>query len=147
MIKPIPHQKEEERLKLLQSFCILDSKDDADFDNITAMAAQICNTPIALISLLDENRQWFKSHHGLDIAETPKDYSFCAHAINHKEDLLIIEDARKEERFHDNPFVANEPSVVFYAGVVLKDEQNLPSEHYASFIKSNTTFVKIRLSY
>ncbi len=126
MIRPIPHQKEEQRLKLLRSYCILDSEYDADFDNITAIAAQICNTPIALISLLDENRQWFKSHHGLEISETPKDYSFCAHAINHNEELLIIEDARKEERFRDNPFVVNEPSVVFYAGVVLKDEQNLP---------------------
>jgi signal transduction histidine kinase len=126
MIKPIPHQKEEERLKLLQSYCILDSKYDADFDNITAIAAQICNTPIALISLLDENGQWFKSHYGLDVSETPKDYSFCAHAINHTEELLIIEDAREDERFHDNPLVTNESNIVFYAGVVLKDEQNLP---------------------
>lgn len=126
MIKPLPHQNEEERLKLLQSYCIFDSKYDADFDNITAIAAQICDTPIALITLLDENRQWFKSHHGLDVSETPKDYSFCAHAINHSQELMIIEDARKDERFYDNPFVTNEPSVVFYAGVVLKDKQNLP---------------------
>jgi two-component system sensor kinase FixL len=126
MIKPLPHQNEEERLKLLKSFCIFDSNADPDFDNLTAIAAQICNTPIALISLLDQNRQWFKSHQGLNASETPKDYSFCAHAINHSDEILIIEDARKDERFHDNPLVTSEPNIVFYAGVVLKDNQNLP---------------------
>ena len=126
MNEPLPHKNEEERLKFLQSFCILDSYPDADFENITSITAQICNTPIALISLLDENRQWFKSHHGLNVSETPRDYSFCAHAINHPDELLIIEDARKDERFHNNPLVTGEPNIVFYAGVVLKNEENLP---------------------
>jgi two-component system sensor kinase FixL len=126
MIKPLPHKNEHERLKLLKSFCVLDTEPDADFENITSIAAQICNTPIALISLLDENRQWFKSHHGLNASETPRDYSFCAHAINHSHEILIVEDARKDERFHDNPLVTDEPNIVFYAGVVLKNNQNLP---------------------
>jgi signal transduction histidine kinase len=126
MIKPLSHQNENERLSLLKSFCIFDTKPEEDFENITAIAAQICGTPIALISLLDENRQWFKSHHGLNVSETPKDYSFCAHAINHPEGLLIVEDARKDLRFYDNPLVAGEPSIVFYAGVVLKNSENLP---------------------
>jgi signal transduction histidine kinase len=126
MIKPLPHQNEDERLKLLKSFCVFDSIADPDFDNLTTIAAQICNTPIALISLLDENRQWFKAHHGLNASETPRDYSFCAHAINNSDEILIIEDARKDERFHDNPLVTDEPNIVFYAGVVLKDNQNLP---------------------
>jgi signal transduction histidine kinase len=126
MIRPLPHKNEAQRLKLLKSFCILDSITDPDFENLTSIAAQICNTPIALITLLDENRQWFKSHHGINVSETPKDYSFCAHAINHSDELLIIDDARKDERFHDNPFVTDDPNIVFYAGVVLKNEQNLP---------------------
>jgi signal transduction histidine kinase len=126
MIRPLPHKNEAQRLKLLKSFCILDSITDPDFENLTSIAAQICNTPIALITLLDENRQWFKSHHGINVSETPKDYSFCAHAINHSDELLIIEDARKDERFHDNPFVSDDPNIVFYAGVVLKNDQNLP---------------------
>jgi PAS domain-containing protein len=126
MIKPLPHKNEDSRLNLLRSFCVLDSKPDADFENITSIAAQICNTPIALVSLLDEKRQWFKSHHGLNVSETPKDYSFCAHAINHSDEILIVEDARKDERFYDNPLVTEEPNIVFYAGVVLKNEKNLP---------------------
>ena len=126
MIRPLPHKNEAQRLKLLKSFCILDSITDPDFENLTSIAAQICNTPIALITLLDENRQWFKSHHGINVSETPKDYSFCANAINHSDELLIIDDARKDERFHDNPFVTDDPNIVFYAGVVLKNEQNLP---------------------
>lgn len=126
MIKPIPHQNEEERLKLLQSFSVFNSKADADFDNLTAIAAQICNTPIALISQLDENRKWCKSHHGLNVSEAPKYYSLCTHTINHSDDLLIIEDASKDERFHDNSLVTNEPNIVFYAGIVLKDSKNVP---------------------
>ena len=126
MIKPLLNQNEEERLKLLKSFCVFDTNPEQDFDNITAIAAQICDTPIALISLLDENRQWFKSHHGLNVSETPKDYSFCAHAINQSEEFLIVEDARNDVRFYDNPLVTGEPYIVFYAGVVLKNEQNLP---------------------
>ncbi|MDI1316350.1 ATP-binding protein [Flavobacterium sp.] len=126
MTKALLHQDEEKRLKLLKSFCIFDSNPEKDFDNITAIASQICDTPIALISLLDENRQWFKSHHGLNVSETPKDYSFCDHAINQSEEFLIVEDARNDERFYDNPLVTGEPYIVFYAGVVLKNEQNLP---------------------
>lgn len=126
MTKPLTHKNEIERLQLLKSFCIFDSDPDPDFDNLASIAAQICNTPIALISLLDENRQWFKSHHGLNVSETPRDYSFCAHAINHTDELFIIEDARKDKRFHDNPLVTDEPNIVFYAGVVLKNEENFP---------------------
>jgi signal transduction histidine kinase len=126
MIKPVKHKNEEERIKLLQSYCILDTEPEIDFENLTTIAAQICNVPIALISLLDDKRQWFKSHYGLNAAQTHKDISFCAHAINQSESILIIEDARKDERFHDNPLVTDEPFVIFYAGVVLVNEHNLP---------------------
>lgn len=76
------HEKEEERLKLLDSYSILDTLPEEDYDNLTKLAAEICQTPISLITLLDDHRQWFKSHHGLNIRETPKDQAFCAHAIH-----------------------------------------------------------------
>lgn len=126
MIIPENHKNEKERLKILDSYSILDTLSESDYDNITAIAAEICNTPISLVTLLDKNRQWFKSHHGLSIFETTKDYAFCAHAINRSDDILIIQDTRKDIRFHDNPLVTGEPHIIFYAGVVLKTVDNLP---------------------
>ncbi len=126
MIKPENHKNENERLKIVDSYSILDTISESDYDNLTAIASEICNTPISLVSLLDKNRQWFKSHHGLSVSETPKDYAFCAHAINLNDDILIVQDARKDIRFHDNPLVTGEPHVIFYAGVVLKTIDNLP---------------------
>ncbi len=126
MIKPENHKNEIERLKILLSYSILDTLSESDYDNLTAIASEICNTPISLVSLLDKNRQWFKSHHGLSVSETPKDYAFCAHAINSSDDIFIVQDARKDIRFHDNPLVTGEPYVIFYAGVVLKTIDNLP---------------------
>ncbi|MEP2669382.1 MAG: ATP-binding protein [Cyclobacteriaceae bacterium] len=126
MIKPIDHQREEERLKELESYSILDTLPESDFDNLTAIAATICGTPISLVSLLDDKRQWFKSHHGIDVSETSKELAFCAHAINTPERIFQIKDARKDDRFHDNPIVANDPYVIFYAGVPLITKTGLP---------------------
>tara|TARA_R110000796_G_scaffold252619_2_gene388853 strand:+ start:100502 stop:101704 length:1203 start_codon:yes stop_codon:yes gene_type:complete len=126
MIKPKEHKDEKERLKFLESFSILDTLPEIDYDNLTAIASEICNTPIALVSLLDNNRQWFKSHKGLDISETSKDFAFCGHAINESDNFLIVQDARKDERFYDNPLVVGDPNIVFYAGVVLQNEDKLP---------------------
>ena len=126
MIKPNIHANEKERLQFLDSYSIIDSLPETDYDNLTAIASEICKTPISLVSLLDNNRQWFKSHHGLNVSETDKDIAFCAHAINQDETLFIVPDARKDERFHDNPLVKGEPNIVFYAGVVLKNKKNLP---------------------
>lgn len=126
MIKPTDHQREEERLKELESYSILDTLPESDFDNLTAIAAAICGTPISLVSLLDDKRQWFKSHHGIDVSETSKELAFCAHAINAPERIFQIKDARKDERFHDNPIVANDPHVIFYAGVPLLTKSGLP---------------------
>jgi hypothetical protein len=75
--------RERERLKDLESYSILDTLSETDYDDITAIVAEICGTEISLISLIDDKRQWFKSHHGIDVTETPKDYAFCAHAINY----------------------------------------------------------------
>lgn len=125
MIVPKNHIKEPERLKELKSYSILDTLPESDFDDLTTIAAEICGTPISLISLLDDKRQWFKSHHGLDAIETPKEYSFCGHVIN-QDDLFVVSDARLDERFHDNPLVTGYPYVVFYAGVPLVGDNNLP---------------------
>ncbi len=126
MIKPVDHIREKERLASLLSYEILDTLPEEDYDNLTAIAAEICGTPISLVSLLDDKRQWFKSHHGLPVSETPKEYAFCAHAINGDDDILIVQDSRKDERFHDNPLVTGDPRVIFYAGVPLINNEGLP---------------------
>jgi signal transduction histidine kinase len=116
---PEEPKNELERLKELESYSILDTLSEVDYDNLTEIASEICNTPISLISLIDNKRQWFKSHHGLNATETPKEHAFCAHAINDPNNVFIIEDAREDVRFHDNPLVTNDPLVIFYAGVPL----------------------------
>lgn len=126
MIPPVNHVREKERLLSLESFNIMDTLPEEDYDNLTAIAAQICGTPISLISLLDDERQWFKSNHGLDARETPKEYAFCAHAINEQEDVFIIPDSRQDIRFHDNPLVTDDPRVIFYAGIPLMGDDGLP---------------------
>ena len=126
MISPKDHSKEKERLAALDSYSILDTLPEEDYDNLTAIAAEICGTPISLISLLDNERQWFKSHHGLGATETPKEFAFCALAINDDDDVFIVQDSRTDERFHDNPLVIGEPRVIFYAGIPLTTEEGLP---------------------
>lgn len=114
---PIP-ENEKERLKILQDYKILDTPPCSKFDDLTYLASSICETPIALVSLVDENRQWFKSSYGLDSTETPRDISFCGHAICEK-DLFVVNDSLQDPRFFDNPFVTEEPFVRFYAGAQL----------------------------
>jgi diguanylate cyclase (GGDEF)-like protein len=111
---PLP-KNEAKRLKALHQYNILDTLPELSFDDITRLASYISSTPIALISLVDSDRQWFKSRTGLDAEETPRDISFCSHAIL-ETDMLIVPDARKDERFHDNPLVIGEDKIRFYAG-------------------------------
>jgi len=118
---PLPPH-EQERLAALYSYHILDTATEKDFDELTELASAICGTPIALISLVDKDRQWFKSHHGLNVSQTDRALSFCAYAINKPEELLQIEDATKDKRFKDNQLVTGDPNIVFYAGVPLVDE-------------------------
>lgn len=123
MIKPDIPDNENERIKALQDLNILDTLEEDAYDQLTLIASQICDVPIALVSLIDNDRQWFKSHHGLDVRETPKDIAFCAHAINKPEEILMVEDATKDERFHDNPLSTKAPNVVFYAGAPLNTSE------------------------
>ena len=125
MISAPPTADEEERLNALNRLEILDTLEEQAYDDLTLLAAQICDTPIALVSLIDEERQWFKSHHGLDVCETPKDVAFCAHAI-HGDGLFMVEDSENDERFHDNPLVTDAPHVKFYAGFPLYIEGKYP---------------------
>lgn len=112
------------RVKELQSYNVIGAAEQKDFDFLTRMAAEICGTKISLISLVTDDKQWFLSHYGLKERETSRDYSFCAHAINAPGEPFIVEDARKDDRFHDNPLVEGEPNVIFYAGIPLVNEQD-----------------------
>ncbi|GAA4417969.1 hypothetical protein GCM10023187_50900 [Nibrella viscosa] len=114
------------RLKALNSYSILDSMPEEEYDSITRIATEICRAPISLVSLIDENRQWFKSRQRLKVTETPRDQSFCAHAIIQPDQIFIVSDARQDERFADNPLVTGYPNVVFYAGVPLVDNDGFP---------------------
>lgn len=113
---------EDERLHALREYSILDTLPEQDFDDITKIASEICQTPIALITLVDSDRQWFKSNHGLNVTETPRDYAFCAHAINNPNEILTVKDSREDIRFVDNPLVNGYPNVIFYAGVPLVNQ-------------------------
>ncbi|MGO4816803.1 GAF domain-containing protein [Flavobacterium sp. W22_SRS_FP1] len=107
------------RIKALEEYNILDTMEEKDYDYITKLASQILNTPISLISLIFEDRQWFKSHHGLNVNETPRGLAFCAHAINYPNEVFVVNDARTDPHFSDNPLVVDKPNVIFYAGVSL----------------------------
>lgn len=125
MLKPSPHPDEPRRLKALRGLQVLDTPIEERFEHITRAARQMLRMPIAAISLVDESRQWFKSIQGLDATETSRDDSFCGHAIL-GEDAFIIPDARRDERFADNPLVVDAPWIHFYAGHPLRAARGLP---------------------
>jgi len=122
---PIP-ANDAQRLQALRELLILDTPPEERFDKLVSFAASEFDMPIALISLIDENRQWFKARVGLDACETGRDVSFCGHALASSE-VMVVEDAHTDERFSDNPLVTGEPFVRFYAGAPLV----LPSGHVA----------------
>jgi diguanylate cyclase (GGDEF)-like protein len=124
MIKPEVPKNEVERLYAIRTLKILDSSHEERFDRITRMAKRMFNVSISLVSIIDEDRQWFKSTQGLELLETPRDISFCAHAIN-QDNLFIVPDALKDKRFFDNPLVTGGPKIRFYAGCPLKIRQGI----------------------
>jgi PAS domain S-box-containing protein len=113
-----PPPNEARRIQVLRQYAVLDTLPDQELDDLTALAAQICGTPIAAISLVDEHRQWFKAKVGLKMTETPRDVAFCAHTLQHR-DLFIVPDATQDERFAGNSLVTGEPGICFYAGAPL----------------------------
>ena len=119
---PLP-AREPERLAALRAYDVLDSEPERSFDDIVRLAAQVCATPIALVSLVDDRRQWFKAKHGLDARETPRATAFCAHAIATPDRSMLVRDATRDPRFAENPLVTDEPHIRFYAGAPLVDAE------------------------
>ena len=117
MMAPVPHN-EKKRLKVLWQYEVLDTVPEEVFDDLTDLAAKICEAPIALISLVDEDRQWFKAKVGTTVSETSRDFSFCAYAIT-QSGPFIVPDATCDQRFANNPLVTSEPKIRFYAGAPL----------------------------
>ena len=115
MKPPILPKDEENRLTALRGLGLLDTEPEERFDRITRIASSVFDVPIAIVSLVDRDRQWFKSRHGIDATETPREISFCGHAILGNS-LFVVEDATKDDRFHDNPMVTGPPGIRFYAG-------------------------------
>ena len=141
---PLP-ANEEDRLAALKSYNVLDTAEETDFDELTSLASAICQTPVALITLIDNERQWFKSHKGTAITETPRELSFCAHAIASFDDIMVVSDATQDKRFADNILVTGETNVVFYAGVPLINEDGFALgtlcviDHYKKILTSEQT--------
>lgn len=113
--------KESARVAALNRYAILDSEPEESFDDLVTLAAHICQTPMAMLSLVDDHRQWFKSKYGVEIKETPKEVSVCAHAIQ-QGNLFVVPDLTKDERFRDNPLVTGDAHLRFYAGAPLVNE-------------------------
>lgn len=126
MIAPPAAASEERRLSVLNALEILDTLPEKSYDDLTLIAAEICATPIALISLVDQNRQWFKSKIGIDATQTSRDISFCGHAIL-SDELFVVNNAEQDARFYDNPLVQESPHIKFYAGapLITRDGENI----------------------
>lgn len=121
-MQPAPKPKNESaRLEALNKHQLLDTISEEVYDDITRIASEICGTPVALLSLVDEARQWNKSVRGTKLKEFDRNHSFCAHAILQPDEVFVVPDARYDERFHDNPLTTGEHKIVFYAGMPLVD--------------------------
>lgn len=111
--------KEHQRVQALRAYDILDSEIEEAYDSLTRIAAQVCGTQMSVISFIDEKRQWFKSHYGIDAKETPREVSFCTHAILKPDEVMEVKNATKDDRFKENPLVTGNPNIRFYAGAPL----------------------------
>ncbi|MBP7663732.1 MAG: GAF domain-containing protein, partial [Shewanella sp.] len=112
---PTIPENELQRLATLRALNVLDTDAEERFDRITRLTRRIFSLPICVVTLVDADRQWFKSRQGLEVTETPREISFCGHAINH-DGIFIVNDALKDPRFSDNPLVTEQPHIRFYAG-------------------------------
>jgi len=119
MQPPATPKDEEQRMRALAQTGLLDTAPEERFDRVTRIAQTLFHVPIALVSLVDTERQWFKSRQGLDACETSRDASFCGHAVS-ANNLLIVNDTSKDSRFSDNPLVTSDPNIRFYAGAPVR---------------------------
>lgn len=117
-VAPLP-ENESQRLEALNRYAILDTQPEAAFDDLTRLASCICQAPVALVSLVDAKRQWFKSKVGLEITETPRDLAFCSHAILRPDELMVVPNTEADQRFVNHPLVLSTPHIRFYAGAPL----------------------------
>jgi two-component system NtrC family sensor kinase len=120
-VVPMP-APDRDRVAALQRYAILDTEPEQAFDDLTLLASFVCKTPIALISLVDEDSQWFKSKVGMDASQTPRDIAFCSVAIQ-QTDVMVVPDTLQDERFRNNPLVVSGPRIRFYAGAPLINEE------------------------
>ena len=117
---------ENARLAALGRYRVMDTPAEAAFDELTRQAKEICGVPMALISLVDGKRQWFKSRVGLSLTETPREHSFCSHALLTPDEPLVVPDATLDPRFADNPLVTGDAHLRFYAGMPLRSPEGQP---------------------
>ena len=122
---PPTHPNECDRVAALHRYGILDTPKEQEYDEIASLASALCKTPVAVVNFVDHERQFFKAEVGLGVTETPLETSFCGHALL-EEDILVVPDTTLDHRFRDNPLVANEPHLRFYAGVLLTTSENFP---------------------
>ncbi|CAE6751665.1 hypothetical protein CFBP6600_16770 [Xanthomonas arboricola pv. corylina] len=125
MIKPTLPDNEAERLAALRQYEVLDSPPERAFDDLTMIASTLCETQMAAVVLVDEQRQWFKSAHGAPRSEASRDISFCAHAILRPDEVMMVDDTLLDPRFHDNPVVTGSSAVRFYAGAPLVTSEGM----------------------
>lgn len=138
MIKPELPDNEAERLAALRQYEVLDSPPERAFDDLTMIASTLCETQMAAVVLVDEDRQWFKSAHGAPRGEAPRDISFCAHAILRPDEVLMVDDTLLDPRFHDNPMVTGTSAVRFYAGAPLVTSEGMALGSLCVFDQSPT---------
>ncbi|WP_291868897.1 GAF domain-containing sensor histidine kinase [Maribacter sp.] len=125
MIATPKYANEKKRLDTLKSYNILDTPPELEYDNLTQIASEICETPISLINFVDETRVWSKSKFGLETTEAFRDNTFCTHVIDHKDGLFIIPDSREDVRFKNNPYVVGNPNIIFYASFPLSNKEGI----------------------